>query len=120
VSQRGVWDEWLEFFLAALTSEARDAAARGEALLEWRARQRRRVGKTRASRTLEAAVDTFLGAPIQTVRSLQSALGVSNRTAQQTMARLTDLGLVEESTGRRRGRVFVIREVVELLEADHL
>ncbi len=120
VSQRGVWDEWLEFFLAALTSEARDAAARGEALLEWRARQRRRVGKTRASRTLEAAVDTVLGAPIQTVRSLQSALGVSNRTAQQTMARLTDLGLVEESTGRRRGRVFVIREVVELLEADHL
>ncbi|MEX0784046.1 MAG: Fic family protein [Dehalococcoidia bacterium] len=118
VSQRRDWVAWLEFFLSALATEARDAARRGEALLELRSRHRAVVGGSRATRTLEAGIDLLFSAPIQTIASLRHSLGVSNRTAQLTAARLVELGLLEESTGRRRGRMFVAREILELLEAE--
>lgn len=118
VSQRGTWDEWLEFFLNAIRSESQDAVRRGTALLEMRQQQRARIGRTRAAPTLLAALDVLVRSPIQTVASLQQALGVSTRTAQQTIARLRALGLIEESTGQRRNRVFVARAILELLEAD--
>lgn len=118
VSRRAAWSEWLHFFLRAVRTEAMDGARRGEALLVVRARQHAAVAGTRATPMLAAAIDVLLRGPVQTIPSLRRTLGVSNRTAQQTVARLVDLGLLEETTGRRRGRVFVAREFLELLEAD--
>ena len=43
------------------------------------------------------------------------ALKVTARAAAQNVERLVKLGVLEEATGRKRGRVFVAREVIQVL-----
>lgn len=118
VSQGGEWEAWLAFFLRGVEREAGDAALRAQRLLDLREEWRTRYQQERAGSNLLAATDRLLAQPITTAAQLQQGLGVVNRSAQLIVERLLRDGVLVEVTGRQRGRVYVARPVLDLLELD--
>ncbi len=117
VSQRGAWEDWLGFFLTGVRDQARLAATRVQDLQELRERYRRQVMDRRAAKRLAKAVDFLIGNPIFTVRGLQAGLGLSDfKTAQRYVDVLESAGILRESSGRKRNRLYRADEVFRVIE----
>ncbi len=124
VTARSDWTGWLAFVLRAIVSQARTSVAIARRLTaiehEWTARLER-VGATptavRLARLIQRhgfAIDAG-GAG----RALADAGSpVSPPTVYQAISALTDAGILEEVTGRARGRVWAALELVRLLEGS--
>lgn len=86
-----------------------DELARTRAL--WLETVRPRAGS--ASRTL---LSVLVGQPAVTVVWVEERLGVSNTAARRAVDQLTAAGVIFETTDRRRNRVFVARDVIDILD----
>ena len=116
VRERGAWEAWLEFFLdgvAETANQAFDAAARIVDLFK-RDRERIAAESGRASSALRVH-DLLQQNPFATANQLVGRTGLSAPTVNAALADLERLGIVEEVTGRRRGRVFGYRGYLAIL-----
>jgi Fic family protein len=122
VSQRGMWKEWVLFFLEGVESQARDAVLRSQRLQDLRRYYRRQLQQTQASAKVLQVVDLLFGAPIVAVNQVKDALGVSFPSANRYIAQLEDAHIEREITGQARNRLYqadeIIRAVEGLLEDD--
>jgi Fic family protein len=117
VSQGGAWTEWIEFFLHGVSDQSRDAIRRSERILDLWNEYQRRLQTTRASALLQKLVDHLFASPVVTVGIARRQLGVTARTAQLNIEKLVDAGIVTEVTGRLRNRVYLAREITDILVA---
>jgi Fic family protein len=62
-------------------------------------------------------MDLLLRQPVVTSRVVVAELGVSPPAAHEALRRLSDAGILSESTGRRRNRVFRAPDVLAALDA---
>lgn len=116
VSQRGMWREWVLFFLRGVESQARDAVLRSQRLQDLRRRYREQFQQTQASARLLQAVDLLFGAPIVAVNQVKDALGVSFPSANRYIAQLEEAGIVREITGQARNRLYRADEIIRAIE----
>ena len=114
VSQRGDWRGWIDFFLDAVQTQARDALQRGKRLLSLREEYRARYQAGGSSRMLQV-VDDLFDRPTLTVRGVADRLGVGYTSAQALVTILEQDGILVEMTRRKRGRVYMAAEIVEVL-----
>lgn len=77
----------------------------------WLETMRPRAGST--GRTL---LDVLVGQPAITVAWVQHHLRVSNTAARRAVDQLATTGILTETSDRRRDRVFVAREVIDILD----
>ena len=54
--------------------------------------------------------------PIVTIQTVCSRLGVSFATARGALEKLVGIGVVRETTGRRRGRIYAYTDYLALLD----
>lgn len=80
VRESGDIDGWLQFFLAAVRSQADDAVARSRELIAIRESYLRDAIQTRSS--LPTLVEIITRNPIVTVKSVQTATGLTNQGAR--------------------------------------
>lgn len=116
VRERGAWEAWLEFFLdgvAETASQAFEAATRIVELFK-EDRERITVGSDRAGSALRVH-DLLQQNPFATANLLVERTGLTAPTVNAALAELERLGVVEEVTGRRRGRVFGYRRYLAIL-----
>jgi Fic family protein len=116
VREHGAWEAWLEFFLAGVAetaNQAFDAATRIVALFK-QDRERITDESERASSALRIH-ETFQSSPFLTANLLVERINLSAPTVNAALADLQRLGIVEEVTGRRRGRVFAYRRYLAIL-----
>ncbi len=116
VRERGAWEAWLEFFLngvAETANQAFDAATRIVDLFK-RDRERITARSERAGSSLRVH-DLLQQNPFATANTLVASTGLSAPTVNAALADLGRLGIVDEVTGRRRGRVFAYREYLDIL-----
>ncbi len=115
VSERGAWQEWLEYFLQGIARMSEDAlsrAARINALLaEWRAKMG--GGSTK---TPLLVIEMLASNPFVTVSGVAARLGVAFTTAQRAIERLERNGIVQAATGAKRSRVYCARGLLQILE----
>jgi Fic family protein len=107
VRERGAWEAWLEFFLegiAETANQAFDAATRIVELFK-RDRERITVDSDRAGSSLRVH-ELLQQNPFLTSNLLVERTGLTAPTINASLADLERLGIIEEVTGRRRGRVF--------------
>ena len=117
VSQRGDWTAWVRFFLEGVADQAGDALRRAASLLELRETLRRRLPGGRASSSLLRLVDGLFQSPALTAGAVARLLGVSARAAQQNIDKLVRAGILTETTGRPRNRVFAALEIIRAVES---
>lgn len=116
VRERGELEQWIQFFVTAVTSEATDAIARAEALFDLRERYRGELAGSR-SRAPEV-VDLLFENPYVTAKSVARRLGVTNQGALNLIRALEGKDWLRPlGTVGRGGRAFwYAPEVFEVIE----
>lgn len=108
VRDDGQWEEWVEFFLLAVAEVSESAVQTTRRILSLRERHRaliaRELGSTASNghRVLEG----LFRQPFLTVASVRQTIETSYPAANNLVARLVEVGILTERTGRRRNRVF--------------
>ncbi len=116
VREHGAWEAWLEFFLdgvAETANQAFDAAARIVDLFK-RDRERIAADGQRAGSALRVH-ELLQQNPFATSTLLVGSTGLTAPTINAALADLERLGIVEEVTGKKRGRVFGYRAYLDIL-----
>jgi Fic family protein len=117
VRERGAWEAWLEFFLEGVAETANQAFETAIGITELFARDRTRIldGAARASSAL-LLHDALKASPFATSAALVGRTGLTMPTVNSALKQLQTLGIVEEITGKRRGRVFAYRQYLAVLQ----
>jgi len=116
----GAWEQWMAFFLRGVLEVASEATLTANRILALRELVRERLSEAgRGSGTALRAVDRLFQTPLITPTQLAGALDVSYVTANGVLARLERDGVVRESTGGRRNRVFAFYPYLDLFSAAH-
>jgi Fic family protein len=119
VRDKGDWEGWLEFFLEGVAEVAADARRKATRILELRERNRTRlVSELGGSASLLRLQDYMYENPFLSLRRASRDLGLAYSTVNNLVSVLQSAGVVEETTGQRRNRVFCYTEYVNLLEED--
>jgi Fic family protein len=107
VRTKGAWEDWLAFFLRGVCDVATQAQATARKILDLRTRYHMLLqNEGKAAATLLRALDILFAQPILTPSALETKLGVTYVTANNHVARLVELGVLQETTGYKRNRRF--------------
>ncbi|WP_028795959.1 Fic family protein [Thalassobaculum salexigens] len=116
VRERGSWEAWIEFFLDGVTEIANQAFETATGIDELFRTDRDRISSEsiRAGSVLRVheAMQTrpFISGP-----AARAATGLTTPTVNAALSDLVAMGIVEEVTGKRRGRVYAYRRYLALL-----
>jgi Fic family protein len=117
VRRTGDWEAWLCFFAEAVVAtadQAADSIRRIHALLED---DRKRISSLgRMSGTLTSLHEAFQRHILATPYLLGKETGISQPTVNKGLQILVELGMVRETTQRRRSRVFQYTEYLSIME----
>jgi Fic family protein len=116
VSERGAWAEWVQFFLRGVAEQAQDTNARVKRLQDLQTQWRQQVLTTRKASVLLRVLDLLFEQPYVAAHDLQAKLTITHPTANNALRRLVELGIVQEATGRERGRLYVASDILKIVE----
>lgn len=116
VSQRGQWEAWLRFFLRGVTAQAQDSVFRMTRLQGIRTKYESLVQMDRNTQRMSAVIDFIFSRPVLTLRQLETALDMPYMAAKRYVDKLVEAGVLSETTGYARNRVFLAHEVFQALE----
>ena len=117
VRNHGTWETWLEFFLDGVTASSKKAiqtAERINRVLEADLEKIQTLGRARFS-----CIEVFehlKQLPQVTVPGLSDALSMSAPTARTAINHLISLGILKESSGKKRDRTYVYGTYLSILE----
>lgn len=116
VREHGAWEAWLEFFLTGVADTANQAFEAATRIVELFKEDREQItaGSERASSALRIH-EAFQKNPFRTANQLALETGLSIPTVNTALAHLERLGIVDEITGRKRGRVFSYKRYLAIL-----
>lgn len=117
VRQAGTWETWMEFFLTGVAETAEQAVATARELIAMFDADRQKIaGVGRAAPSALRVHELMQAHPIVTIPTVSSRLGVSFATARGALEKLVGVGVVRETTGRRRGRIYAYTAYLALLD----
>ncbi len=115
----GDYERWIEFFAEPIRHSAEvaiETGRRATRVFHEDRTQLRAVPRIAGSlRMIQEALQTK---PVATVAALRKATGLTTPTVNSLLSELESLGIVKESTGRARDRVYVYRRYLEALAAE--
>ena len=122
VSERGAWQEWVEFFLRGVAEQAERTARRTRAILDLRVEWKQVLTQARASTLTLRLADSLLDNPTVTIRQAQELLDTTSyNTAKRHIDRLVASGILEpvgDESYDRTYEAFAISRVLQEVE-DH-
>ncbi|MGI8619108.1 MAG: Fic family protein [Gemmatimonadaceae bacterium] len=113
IRTNGAIRDWLLYFLDGITIVSKDAIVQAGALVDLRETYRARVKND--ARAL-VVVDSLFTNPYLVVSHAQELLQVSNPTARRTVRKLEDAGILRPLARRASGRVFLARDIFDVVE----
>jgi len=115
----GDWEGWIEFFLTCVHESADNGIDVAQKLFALLNQDRRQL--TRHSRATVAAIqllDLLPEHPMLTVPKASELLKSTAPTARKAVDILEDLGVLRETTGKQRDRVFAYHTYLQILTGD--
>jgi Fic family protein len=108
VRDQGHWEQWLAFFLRGVASVSREATETARRILALREDHRAAVTAHlgRAAGNGHRVLESLYQHPILSVAEVQTLTGTTYTAANSLVSRLVKLGILQETTGYKRNRVF--------------
>jgi len=107
VRTHGEWEEWLRFFLDGVFETSRQAVDTARTLLSLFDTDRKRIQTLgRAAGTALQIHEALQRRPVLSIAKAAEVTKLSQQTVSNAFERLIDAGVIRETTGRRRGRLF--------------
>ena len=121
VSQKGAWRDWVEYFLRGVRLQAQRASLDTQKILE---RYEYYQGKLKEGKRVpqEAAriLDHIFANPFISIARHAKRVDVSYHVAQRGVEFWIENGLLQETTGQRRNRIFVAQEIFKIMASPSL
>lgn len=116
VSQRGAWDEWVQFFLQGIAEQSEEAIVSTKKFLELQAQWRQRLIKARASALLIRLSDSLFQSPIITIPKAQKILNLKTyKSAKLNVYKLVKAGILEAVDDSNYDKAFIAREILQIV-----
>jgi len=116
VRTEGVWEEWLAFFLEGAETTAHQAASAAVQILRLFEADRKKIRTTGRKAASSLAVHEYLQAhPLTKIGPAAKHLKLSIPTVTSALETLTQLKIANESTGKRRDRLFAYPRYLHIL-----
>jgi Fic family protein len=115
ISERGAWNDWLEYFLLGVARMSEDALGRATRINELLAEWQKKVSGESTNTPLRI-VELLGQNPFTTVKGAAERLGVAFTTAQRAIERLERAGIVKRIGHAKRDRVFCATLLLDILE----
>ncbi|MGH2820681.1 MAG: Fic family protein, partial [Actinomycetota bacterium] len=116
IRDEGAWEDWLAFFLDGIAQVATEATQRATEIVELREKDRMTISTSLGRRAHNALVllDALFKQPVVMGPIVEEVVRVSQPTASAILRDLQELGILSETTGRRRYRVFAYTNYLSL------
>jgi Fic family protein len=115
ISERGAWNDWLEYFLLGIARMSEDALRRAIRINQLLAQWQRKVSGDSTNNPLRV-VELLGSNPFITTKGASETLGIAFTTAQRTIERLERAGIVKQVGEAKRGRVYCAQALLDILE----
>jgi Fic family protein len=117
VRTHGDWEGWLRFYLIGVEAVANQAADTTRALLDLYERDRAQVQSLgKAAGSALAVYDILRRRIVISAPKAAEEAGVTWPTANAALQRLAQLGIVAETSGRQRDRLYTYTRQLEILD----
>ncbi|WP_188860658.1 Fic family protein [Marinobacterium nitratireducens] len=119
VRTSGDWENWLLFFVDAVSATAAQAVSTAQKLNQLRAAHKMTIqGLGRMSGSAGLILDAFFEHPIASIARLVQSTQLTPATIARVLERLEALGMVREMTGQKRNRIYAYSDYIEILNQD--
>jgi Fic family protein len=115
VTERGEWQEWLEYFLNGVARQSEDAVSRAERINDHLATWRTQVAGA-SSKMPAMLLDLIAANPFVTIKKAAEDLNVAFTTAQRGVEKLESLKILIQVSGAQRDRVYCAKALLDILE----
>ncbi len=116
VRETGNWEEWIEFFLEGVIQTANQATETAKAILDLFNHNQRMIESYEKSTGAVVAVHSYMQAhPIATTTKIKEACGHSLSTILRALNTLEQLGIIKETTGKERHKIWAYRDYLDIL-----
>ena len=118
VRRSGNYEQWIKFFLRAISESAENAASTIDKLIELRGRVTERVNKLgrRAKRSMKLLA-YLEGHPVFEIAQAAHEVNLSANTVSSAVKDLCSIGILESTDTRKRRKVYYYREYLDILRA---
>ena len=119
VRTEGDWEGWTQFYLACVEEAAQDGVAVAQRIFALTGKDRGRL-MSHAGATVAAIhlLDLLPSNPIVTVPKATTLLGTTAPTARKAVEVLERIGVLRETSGKQRDRVYAYQAYLQALTAD--
>ena len=119
VRTAGNWEGWTKFFLQCVREAANDGVDAAKRLFALLSKDRQAVAASEAA-TVPAIqlLDVLPEYPMITLLKVMDVLEISKPTAIRTVDTLTRIGILKETTGRQRDRIYAYEAYLKVLAED--
>lgn len=115
----GDWEGWIAFFLACVTEAADDAVASAQKLFALVNADRAKIAQHPKATVLSIRLfEQLLANPIITRPLASKLLDTSSPSAGKTIEVLEDIGILRETTGKLRDRIYAYHNYLQVLTPD--
>ncbi len=112
----GDWEKWLDFFADAIIDTAEQAVAAAGRMAQLVGADRAKVAALgRTAPTVAAVHRALLERPVATAKAIAGRSGLSMATVNKGLVQLTALGIVRETTEKRRNRIYTYAEYIAIM-----
>ncbi len=116
VRNKGDYEQWIKFFLRAISESAQDAHENTIRLIKLHDDHLERINTLGRARLTALQVFEYLERnPIMEIKGTAQALQLSFNTVASAVKRLIEVGILVQSGGNRRGRTFSYKEYLDIL-----
>ena len=115
VSERGAWQDWLEYFLLGIARMSEDALSRATRINDLLAQWRGKLAGESTSTPLRV-VELLSANPFITTTGAARQLKLAFTTAQRAIERLERNNIVQQTTNAKRDRVYCAQALLDILE----
>lgn len=111
------WVDWIRFFSVGVEVAAQESMTLAFALEKIMGKWAEQVAALglRSDAVLHRFPALLVGAPVLSVQLAQNMLGVSFPAASSALAKLEEMGILFRPTQQKRNRLFIAREVIDVL-----
>ncbi len=118
VSQKGDWNGWLKFFLRGVASECSEAIADAGRIFDLHKQLKSKLEETKKiPETAHRLIEELFFNPVISMSGLSKKWSLPFNSVKTGVQRLIDIGILQEATGKRRNKLFVAPQLMELLTA---
>ena len=116
VRAKGNYEQWVTFFLRALLESAEDATATIDELIALHDKNAAVIsGMGRAAKNAMLVFEYLEANPIIEIRKTAEALSITFNSASSAIKRLTDAGILVQTTNASRNRTFAYEDYLSIL-----